>query len=126
MRSFSIALCVTLIQITPVLAFCKQDRNDQDPAYWRGHIANDPANEVLQGTTYYEAFSDPKSQTVWTFTKPGHPAHPSVVCRYPVQMGQQVFLRMEVICHNTQGACDKLVADFQALNKTMSQHLNRQ
>jgi hypothetical protein len=32
--------------------------------------------------------------TIWTFTVPGHPAHPSVVCRRPVQDGAQLRLQM--------------------------------
>jgi hypothetical protein len=28
-------------------------------------------------------------------------------------------MEMKVLCQSTQGACDKLVADFQALNERM-------
>ena len=35
----------------------------------------------------YVTINDENAGTIWTFTVAGHPAHPSVVCRQPVEEG---------------------------------------
>jgi hypothetical protein len=57
--------------------------------------------------------------TVWTFAPEGDPAYPSVVKRTAVQQGKGISMDMKVRCESTQRACDKLVADFNALNERM-------
>lgn len=74
----------------------------------------------------YVAISDKAKDTVWTFTVPGHPAHPSVVCRRPVQDGADMRLQMNVQCNAAEAECQKLVAAFQKLNQRMIRELEKQ
>ena len=67
----------------------------------------------------YVAISDKAKDTIWTFTVPGHPAHPSVVCRRPVQDGAELRLQMDVRCNAAEAECQKLVTAFQELNQRM-------
>jgi hypothetical protein len=73
----------------------------------------------------YVAISDKAKDTVWTFTVPGHPAHPSAVCRRPVQDGGQMRLEMNVQCNAAEAECQKLVKAFQELNQRMMQELQK-
>jgi hypothetical protein len=74
----------------------------------------------------YVAISDKAKETVWTFTVPGHPAHPSVVCRRPVQHGDNLKLETNVRCNAAEAECEKLVKAFQELNHRMMQELKKQ
>jgi hypothetical protein len=74
----------------------------------------------------YVAISDKAAGTVWTFTVPGHPAHPSVVCRRPVQDGAEMRLQTDVRCNASEAECQKLVKAFQELNQRMMQEMRRQ
>jgi len=74
----------------------------------------------------YVAISDKAKDTVWTFTVPGHPAHPSVVCRRPVQDGADMRLQMNVQCNAAEAECQRLVKAFQELNQRMLQELRKQ
>ena len=61
--------------------------------------------------------------TVWTFAPQGDPAYPSVVKRTVVQQGKGISMDMKVRCESSQSACDKLVADFNALNERVRDSL---
>ena len=74
----------------------------------------------------YIALGDKATDTIWTFTVPGHPAHPSVVCRRPVQDGDNLKLDMNVRCNAPEAECEKLVKAFQELNQRMMQELKKQ
>lgn len=74
----------------------------------------------------YVALNDAAKETVWTFTVPGHPAHPSVVCRRPVQEGAQIRLEMNVQCNAPEVECQKLVRGFQELNQRMLRETQKQ
>jgi len=74
----------------------------------------------------YVAISDKGKDTIWTFTVPGHPAHPSVVCRRPVQDGAELRLQMDVRCNAAETECQKLVAAFQELNQRMLRDMGKQ
>ena len=74
----------------------------------------------------YVAISDKAKDTIWTFTVPGHPAHPSVVCRRPVQDGAELQLQMDVRCNAAETECQKLVTAFQELNQRMLRDMGKQ
>jgi hypothetical protein len=57
--------------------------------------------------------------TLWSFPPEGDPAYTSVVKRTAMQQGKGISMDMKVLCQSTQAACDKLVADFNALNERM-------
>jgi hypothetical protein len=61
--------------------------------------------------------------TIWTFAPEGDPAYPSVVKRTAVQNTKGITMEMQVLCESTTRACDKLVADFNALNDRAVQSL---
>jgi hypothetical protein len=61
---------------------------------------------------------DKSHYTLWSFAPDSDPAYPSAVKRIAVQgAGGSVTMNMNVLCESTQNACDKLVADFNALNE---------
>jgi len=74
----------------------------------------------------YVAISDKAKDTIWTFTVSGHPAHPSVVCRRPVQDGAELRLQMNVQCNAVEAACERLVTAFQELNQRMLRDMSKQ
>jgi hypothetical protein len=57
--------------------------------------------------------------TLWSFAPAGDPAYPSAVKRTAVKGDQGVSMNMNVLCESTQEACDRLVADFEALNRRL-------
>jgi hypothetical protein len=73
----------------------------------------------------YVAFNDAVKGTLWTFTVAGHPAHPSVVCRRPVEEGGQLRLEMSVQCNAAEAECERLVQGFEDLNKQMLKELEK-
>ena len=59
---------------------------------------------------------DAPQRTLWSFSPPEHPAHPSVVRRKVVEENGRVILSTKVFCEATKKACDALVREFDALN----------
>jgi hypothetical protein len=74
----------------------------------------------------YVALYDKARDTTWTFTLAGHPAHPSAVCRHPVQEGDRLRIEMSVSCRAVEAECEKLVDGFEKLNERMLQDLEKQ
>jgi hypothetical protein len=67
----------------------------------------------------YVTINDTANGTIWTFTVAGHPAHPSVVCREPVEDGGKLRIDMGVQCEASEGECERLVRGFETLNQKM-------
>ena len=67
--------------------------------------------------------TEPATQTLWSFTPQGHAAHPSVVKRSIVLRGNDIFVDMAVGCEAAKAACDRLVAQFEAMNRQMREDL---
>lgn len=67
----------------------------------------------------YVTINDAANGTIWTFTVAGHPAHPSVVCREPVEEGGKLRIDMGVQCEASEEECERLVRGFEALNQKM-------
>lgn len=59
------------------------------------------------------------TDTLWSFTPATHPAHPAVVKRRLVSEGGSISIRMSALCEAEKSACDRLMAEFQALNERM-------
>jgi hypothetical protein len=74
----------------------------------------------------YVALHDKARDTTWTFTFAGHPAHPTAVCRRPVQSGDRVSIEMHVTCSAPEAECEKLVNAFEELNQRLVQDLEKQ
>jgi hypothetical protein len=78
---------------------------------------------VRDGWTIME---DRASMTVWSFTPPGHPAHPSVARREVRQAKDgRVSIQHSVRCEAAKAACDKLNAEFRELNDRIRRQLER-
>jgi len=61
---------------------------------------------------------DKANWTLWSFTPPNHPAHPAGVKRVIVRDAEgNVHISMTALCQAEKEPCDKLVAEFQALNE---------
>jgi hypothetical protein len=74
--------------------------------------------KVEAGWTVIE---DRATMSIWSFTPSGHPAHPATVRRAVIQQGDKIFVEMSVLCEAAKSACDKLVAEFEALNEPKPQ-----
>ncbi|MEW5964691.1 MAG: hypothetical protein AB1749_14155 [Pseudomonadota bacterium] len=84
----------------------------------------DKLPEVFRDAAYV-ALQDKSTWAMWTFTLPGHRAHPAVVCRRPVQEGDVITLDMVVTCNGEPNACVGLSQEFKALNAIMAQEMNK-
>jgi len=73
----------------------------------------------------WTGFEDRANLTIWTFTPPGHPAHPTVVKRTIVQEGTKIYTDVTARCEATKPACDKLMAEFQVLNENIREYVRR-
>ncbi len=69
----------------------------------------------------YVAYADNKdSPTVmYTFTTKGHPAYPAAVCRKQSKEGDNIVLKMEIVCDGAKESCDALRNDFNMMNAKM-------
>ena len=63
-----------------------------------------------------------KGIVLWSFTHPGHPAHPAVVKRAMQARADGYYIDMNVRCEAAdKAACNALVRSFQALNEKVRQ-----
>ena len=74
----------------------------------------------------YVTVNEAAKGTIWTFTVAGHPAHPSVVCRQPVEDGGKLRIDMGVQCEASEEQCEQLVRGFEALNQKMLKDAEKQ
>jgi hypothetical protein len=74
----------------------------------------------------YVTINDAARGTLWTFTVAGHPAHPSVVCRQPVEEGGKPRIDMGIVCEASDEECERLAHAFEALNAKMLKDAERQ
>ena len=56
---------------------------------------------------------------IWTFTRMGHKAHPTAVCRELKDGGARLDVSMRFICGGAADACAALYRGFVALNEEM-------
>ncbi|WP_426196788.1 DUF4019 domain-containing protein [Massilia sp. DWR3-1-1] len=64
---------------------------------------------------------DKPANAIWSFTPPGHPAHPAVVKRTIVSKDGMVGIEMTALCQAAKGPCDALMEEFKGLNEQMRQ-----
>lgn len=69
----------------------------------------------------YVAYSDNDKDPslMYTFTLEGQPAHPAAVCRRVVKDGEQVTIKMDVVCDGEAESCTKLENDFNVMTARM-------
>lgn len=73
----------------------------------------------------WTVIEDRSTLGVWSFTPSGHPAFPAAVQRQVVQEGNNLFVKMNVLCEAPKPACDTMVAEFQKLNGNVRDELKR-
>lgn len=120
------AICFGTVSTVPAEAGLKLCGRDwAKPEDLLKQLAEVEKLPVVHRDQYYVAYQDPKTTTMWTFTLPGIPAHPAVVCRQPVKDGDMMKLHMDVNCNGDERACDALVQDFRRLNSQMAKAMNK-
>ena len=123
-RSVAVALFLMLGQAAFAQDLCGRPA-EQPQALFDRLTKTEKLREDFRDKSYV-ALSDKAKDTIWTFMVPGHPAHPSVVCRHPVQDGAELRLQMNVRCNASEAECHKLVTAFQELNQRMMQEMKKQ
>jgi len=88
------------------------------------YFEGNPKLQPLDAPASYKSFAEGQGQT-WTLTQPGHYAHFSVVCRHVVQDGESFRVASDFACFASRADCDRLIADFQELDKQMTQEAKR-
>ena len=89
-------------------------------------LAKDSKLREMARSDAYVALEDGRDGTLWTFTLAGHPAHPSAVCRHPVQEGDRLRIEMSVSCRAAEAECERLVNGFEELNQRMLRDIEKQ
>jgi len=87
-----------------------------------------PGLKRVYNSDQYVAYSDDEknSSVMYTFTTKGNPAYPAAVCRKPVQEGQNLVVKMSVVCDGDADACSKLRNDFNVLTARMQAQVDQQ
>ena len=73
----------------------------------------------------WTVIEDKSTLSLWSFTPPGHSAYLSAIHRKVVQEGNNIFLKMNVLCQAPKPTCDALVAEFEKLNGQVRDELKR-
>jgi hypothetical protein len=63
--------------------------------------------------------AQPDTNRIWVFTKPGHVAHPSVVCRQITKTGDVISVESEFVCKAQRAACSGFGADLRRQNEAI-------
>lgn len=66
---------------------------------------------------------DKPNRTLWSFTMPGHPAHPAAVRRTVVMENGQLSIKMNALCQAKREACDSMLEEFRSMNTALQQSL---
>jgi hypothetical protein len=87
-----------------------------------------PGLHQVYTSDLYVAFSDdPKNSTVmYTFTTKHNPAYPTAVCRKVVQEGQELTVKLKVVCDGPAEACARLQNDFNVMTAKMQAEVDQQ
>ena len=135
---------LTALVLSTVLASSALATDDQKSAYPApdspqatrfGYANPDAALAALKERTdvvitqqgKWTIVDDKTNSTYWSFTTLGHPAHPAAVKRVLVQSPSgDVSIMMTAKCGASKSECDKLIAEFRALNERVRQNVSRQ
>ena len=63
------------------------------------------------------------ASATWSFTPPGHPAHPSAVKRVVFEKDGAVYLETKALCESTKAACDELLVQFRELERRLKDRI---
>lgn len=87
-----------------------------------GLQARDGNGTVVTHADGWTVVNEPLASAQWSFTPPGHAAHPAVVRRTILrQPGGAVQVVVDSLCEGPEPACQQLRAEFEALNDRIVQ-----
>jgi hypothetical protein len=73
----------------------------------------------------FVGFSNAATQTMYSFTKPGHPAHPAWITRQVVQQGTSIQVQQIGFFAGEEAPFAQLYQQFQKLNDRMREDIKR-
>jgi hypothetical protein len=71
----------------------------------------------------WTVIEDASTLSLWSFTLPGHSAHPAAVRRRIVKDGDNIMMQSNVLCEAPRPACDAVVAEFAKLDQAVRESL---
>lgn len=81
------------------------------------------ADVAISADGSWTTADDKANRTLWSFTLPGHPAHPAAVRRTVVTENGQASIRMTSLCQAKKDACDGMLEEFRRMNTALQQSL---
>ena len=69
-------------------------------------------------------YTDNATHTVFSFTKPGHPAHPAWIARRPVNKGNSIHIAQIGYFAGAEPPFAKLFSEYLALNQKLMEGIN--
>jgi hypothetical protein len=125
-RACAAIACVLAVATGPALAddLCGRPREAPDALFQRLTKTEKLAESFRDKA--YVAINDAAKATLWTFTVAGHPAHPSVICRQPVDDDGKLRMDMGIQCEASNEECERLTRAFEDLNRNMLKELEKQ
>ena len=129
MLTHSLMIAATALLAAAISAFAQQSSSGQGIGY--PTVA--AALEALRGKSGakfsiqggWTIVEESASHTIWSFTPPNHPAHPAAVKRTIVEKDGAIYFQMNGLCQAKKPDCDKLLAEFEALNDRIRENLRR-
>jgi hypothetical protein len=73
---------------------------------------------VQGGWTIIEDQED-SNLVLWSFTPESHSAHPAAIKRKVLEKNQAIYIQMSALCQAKKADCDKLIEEFEQLNKNI-------
>ncbi len=84
--------------------------------------ARDGNGTIVTHADGWVTVAEPLASAQWSFTPPGHEAHPAVVRRTILRgPGREVRVDTQSICEAPPAACARLLSEFEALNDRIVQ-----
>ncbi len=106
--------------------FCGEPTGKADDLITK-YSAQNNLKQTYKSADYVAYSDDEKNPTlVYTMTVKGHPAYPAIVCRKQEKDGENILLKMVVVCDGGKDSCDKLRNDFNVMNAKMQVDIDQQ
>jgi hypothetical protein len=122
--AYLVCLAAAVVPVTQGSAsgdLCGKPKTAPEALY--KELAKDSKLREMARSEVYVALEDGRDGTLWTFTLPAHPAHPTVVCRRIMERRGVLEIPTAVECKGAEAACAKLRSDFDVLNERVIQDL---
>ncbi|WP_252372461.1 hypothetical protein, partial [Alteromonas stellipolaris] len=129
----SLKLCNTesLVKIIPIafmgalLAFPSSANENSSIGYKTVDLAlqalknKDGTNLSIQGGWTIIEDTEESNLVLWSFTPETHAAHPAAIKRKVLEKNQAIHIQMSALCQAKKADCDKLMKEFEQLNKNI-------